>query len=716
MRPYRKAGFFLSGLTLLLLSFNLQLIAQVSDTTRMQLSDQLMSQLEAIAEDLEENIDFTDLVDTYFNYADNPVNVNSPELEALLDIYLLTPFQLESLISYIREFGAILSIYELEFVGGLDDNTIRLIGPLLRFELPQRAQKIKPKNVVRYGRHQVLMRVEQVLEQKQGYLPIDDSALWARPNSRYLGSPQKYYTRYAFNYRNRIRAGITMEKDPGEVFFARQVEDSLQRLLGNSLRSGFDFYSAHFFVKDLGPVKALALGDYHLAFGQGLTMWSGLAFGKSTDPSDVLRYGQGVKPNTSVNENLFFRGAAATFGWKPFEFTAFYSNKNIDASAAVIDSVSSEVHTITSLVETGLHRTVNELLKKGSINQQLYGARLAYRSQRIEIGYTLHQTVLSASLIPRIVPYNQFRFMGNKLFNQGLDYRVVFSRMILFGELGRSDNGGMAAIAGFMAQPAGFVQIAMAYRDYQKNYQNLFSTAFSEGTLPNNERGIFTSISAGIPGGWNLTAFADYFVFPWLRFATDAPSYGVDYYVQIERRLSRKADAYLRFRSKNKMANDKDPWNFIDFVTPYQKNTYRFHINYLLGSDWILKNRAELIHYQKTDQPASIGYILYQDVLYRPADKFYELSMRFALFQSDTYDSRVYTYENDVLYAFSIPAFAGKGTRAYLMVKLKAHPRLDIWVRVAQTWYADQHTIGSGLETIEGNTRTEAKLQLRWKL
>lgn len=146
----------------------------------MQLSDQLMSQLEAIAEDLEENIDFTDLVDTYFNYADNPVNVNSPELEALLDIYLLTPFQLESLKSYIREFGAILSIYELEFVGGLDDNTIRLIGPLLRFELPQRAQKIKPKNVVRYGRHQVLMRVEQVLEQKQGYLPIDDSALWAR--------------------------------------------------------------------------------------------------------------------------------------------------------------------------------------------------------------------------------------------------------------------------------------------------------------------------------------------------------------------------------------------------------------------------------------------------------------------------------------------------------------------------------------------------------
>jgi hypothetical protein len=163
------------------------------------------------------------------------------------------------------------------------------------------------------------------------------------------------------------------------------------------------------------------------------------------------------------------------------------------------------------------------------------------------------------------------------------------------------------------------------------------------------------------------------------------------------------------------MTNDDHPWNPIDFITPYTKNTYRFHINYALGDNWILKNRIELIQYVEGQKDASLGYLVFQDVLYRPKEKFYELSMRYALFQSDSYDSRIYTYENDVLYAFSIPAFSGKGSRAYLMLRLKAHRNIDFWARIAQTWYADRFTIGSGLETIEGKTRTDIKLQMRWK-
>ena len=691
------------------------LYAQTIDTTSLRLNEQLMLQLEIIAENLEENVDFTDLVDNYYYYAENKLNINSPDARLLQEIYLISAFQLESLKNYIREFGVLLSPFELEYVEGFDEQTVALISPLITFESQQQTQKLKPKNVLKYGRSQLLMRLEDVIEVREGYKPIEDSALWDRPNSRYLGSSQKLYARYAFNYRNRVRAGVTMEKDAGEVIFSNNVNDSLRSLLGSQLKSGFDFYSAHFFMKDIGPVKAIALGDYHLAFGQGLTMWSGLAFGKSTDPAGVMKFGQGIRPNTSVNESLFFRGAAVTLGWKQFDLTTFYSSKSIDASSAIIDSVSNEVFTITSLQETGLHRTVNELLKKGNVDQEVLGARISFRSSKLEIGYTLHQTKLSAALTPRIYPYNQFRFMGEELFNQGADYRIVFPRMIFFGEISRSENGGIAGITGFTAQPAGFFNITIAYRNYQKNYQNLFSNAFSEGTLSNNERGLYTGISAGIARNWKLTAYADHFVFPWLRFATDAPSYGFDYFAQLDHRINRKADFYFRFRSKRKMTNDNDPWNVIDYTVPYTKNTYRFHINYAIGDDWILKNRIELIDYQEGIKPASKGYLVFQDVLYRPKDKPYELSARYSLFQSDSYDSRIYTYENDVLYAFSIPAFNGVGSRAYLLFRLKVHRNLDVWARIAQTWYADRTTIGTGLEAIEGKTRTDYKLQMRWK-
>ena len=35
---------------------------------------------------------------------------------------------------------------------------------------------------------------------------------------------------------------------------------------------------------DGGGEKAAVLGDYQLAFGQGLTLWSGMSFGKAGAP------------------------------------------------------------------------------------------------------------------------------------------------------------------------------------------------------------------------------------------------------------------------------------------------------------------------------------------------------------------------------------------------------------------------------------------------
>jgi hypothetical protein len=715
-QQFRPDIFFAKIILPLVFLFPVNFIyAQIADTTARGLSERITLQIESIAESLEDNVDFTDLVDSYYYYSENKINVNGPDIAELQNLYLISGIQFESLQKYLKEFGPMLSLFELSMVEGFDERTVSVLIPVLTVTEVSRSQTLKPKNVLKWGRHQLLLRTEGVLEEREGYKSITDSALWAKPNSRYLGSSEKVYARYSFNYRNRVRAGVTMEKDAGEVFFANKVNDSLQRLLGDKLRSGFDFYSAHAFIKDVGPLKALALGDYHLAFGQGLTMWTGLAFGKSTEPTSVIKYGQGIRPNTSVNESLFLRGGAATLGWKQFEFTGFYSTKYIDANIDLVDSVSSEVFTITSLQETGLHRTVNELLKKATISQTVFGGRVSFKSRRLELGYTIHQTQLGAALTPRIYPYNQFRFMGKEITNQGVDFRVVYPQMIFFGEIGRSDNGGMAGIAGVTAQPAGFVSITLAYRDYQRNYQNLFSNSFSEGTLTNNERGIYAGISAGLAPGWKLSAYADHFTFPWLRFATDGPSYGYDYYAQLDHRINRRADAYVRFRTKRKMTNDNNPWNTIDHLVNYTKNTLRFHLNYTVSPSFILKNRAELISYNEVNKDVSHGFIIYQDILFRPPSKPYELTFRYAVFDADTYDSRVYTYENDVLYAFSIPAFYQKGTRMYLLLRLKAHKSIDLWARIAQTWYSDRNEISSGLELIEGNTRTDFKLQLRFK-
>ena len=212
---------------------------------------------------------------------------------------------------------------ELEMVEGFDEQTLAIIRPVVHIEKDQSKDKVTLSRMARYGKHQLVGRYEQILEQQQGYAPTSDSALLAKPNSRYLGSPQKLQFRYTYNYRNKIRAGFVLEKDAGELFFTDKVSDTIQALIGKNYHRGFDFAGFHLYAKDVGIVKAAALGDYQLSFGQGLTIWSGMTFGKAGAGSSVMRQGRGLRPKASACEYAFMRGAAVTIGKGPFSGTVF---------------------------------------------------------------------------------------------------------------------------------------------------------------------------------------------------------------------------------------------------------------------------------------------------------------------------------------------------------------------------------------------------------
>ena len=94
----------------------------------------------------------------------------------------------------------------------------------------------------------------------------------------------------------------------------------------------------------------------------------------------------------------------------------------------------------------------------------------------------------------------------------------------------------------------------------------------------------------------------------------------------------------------------------------------------------------------------------------------FTFSTRYALFDTDDYDNRQYVYERDVWLAFSFPAYYGVGVRSYAMVHYKVNQKIDLWVRWARTSYTDRDTIGSGGETIYGNTKNDLKFQARIKI
>ena len=687
----------------------------------------LIEQIERLAEDSDDDIDYEELLENYIFFSENPVNLNSEEVMQLVELRLLSLFQYEELRQYRRYYGDFLFLDELEMVEGYDEQTLAIIRPVVYVGKDQSRDKITFNKMARYGKHQIVGRYEQILEKQQGYAPIDDSALLAKPNSRYLGSPQKYQLKYTYNYRNRIRAGFTLEKDAGEIFFTDNVSDTIRALLGKQYYKGFDFIGFHLYAKDLGIVKAAVLVDYQLTFGQGLTMWSGLSFGKAGAGSSVMKQGRGITPKGSAAEYAFMRGAAVTLGGGPIRGTVFYSNRRIDANVSIADTIDNEAELVSSLQETGYHRTIGEIQDRHAIRQQVLGGHLAYANAHFEVGYTMHHTWLSAPLQLRPTNYNQFYFQGQKLTNQGIDFKYVKGKFAVFGEAAMSHNPDsvvstgstaldrFAGLLGMTMKPAGYLNFTLMYRDYGKAYQNLFSNVFGESSHNQGQRGVYLGVEAAPAPYWNLLAYADQFQFTWLTSQVNAPSRGHDYYLRISHSFNRKTNAYLQFRSKTKMKNSTDEHVFSHYPILYTKNSVRFNINYQIGRDFHFSNKAEYAHYRNDDGSNEHGYFLCQDVAYKPENKPFSLSFRYAIFDAKDYNARIYAYESDVLYSFSVPALYGKGMRFYLLGKVKLFNALTLYARIGRTIYSDRDEIGSGLTLIEGNHKTDLKVEAIWK-
>ena len=695
-------------LIIISLSFSLLIHAQVTTDTLSDasLSRLLSEQVERLAEDLEEDFDFEDLMESYRFLLENPLDLNSEEALQLVELNLISAFQYEALQEYRKWYGDLLFPEELLQVEGFDPSTLNVIRPVVYFGKYPDKDKPTLEKLARYGRHNIVGHYEQVLEKQQGYLPIEDSLLQIKPNARYLGSPQRYQLRYTYNYRDKIRAGFVMEKDPGELSLT-------------------DFVGFHLYAKDLGIVKVAVAGDYHLTFGQGLTLWSGMNFGKAFTGSNVIKQGRGIRPKTSATEYGFFRGAAATLGKGPFSGTVFYSNRKVDANVSLADSLN-EVELVSSLQETGYHRTFAELQDRHAIRQQMIGGHLNYATGHLEIGYTLHHTWLDTPLQPTPTNYNQYYFQGTRLTNQGIDFKYIKGKYAVFGEVamsfGKGDRGASptildsgAGLIGLTVKPAGYLNFTLMYRDYGKAYQNLYSNALSEGSRNQGQRGLYLGMELKPAPYWDLTLYADQFRFTWLTSQVNAPSWGHDYYLRLSHSFNKRTSAYLQVRSRTKMKNSTDAFVFSHYPIFYTKTSIRFNIDYGFANGLVFSNKAEYAHYRNDDGSNSHGYFLCQDVAYRPEGKPYSLTFRYALFDTEDYDARVHAYESDVLYSFYVPALYGKGMRLYLLGKWRPIKPLTFYARIGSILYTDRDEIGSGLTLIESNHRTDLKVEGVWR-
>lgn len=661
---------------------------------------ELEKQIELFTEKTESEADFSEFQEEIDALRRNPVNINSRNIVDLARLFVLDQRQLHQLLAYTTAYGDLLTIYELKAIDGFDSATIRQILPYIVLA-PSQPEIFSLKQAVKGGRHSVLLRWQRVLQKQEGYLPASDSLLEARPDARYKGSPDRLLLKYGYDYRTRLRWGLTAEKDPGEEFF------------GGSQPQGFDFYSGYVFARDLGPVRRVVVGDYHAAFGQGLVMWSGLSFGKAGLAGGIVQNAGGIRPSASANEVFFLRGGALTLGIGPFEVSAFASHLALDARTQAQDSITEGVR---SLLTTGFHRTPSEISSKGAIHLTTMGGNLSYNGAFFKVGVTAVSAGFDQEFQPKTGLYNQFQQPLQHEFTAGADVRVYLRKLILMAEMARDIEGKMAGIINATWKPDPRFSLNAIYRNYDKAFRNYYSNAFGENSGVYNEEGVYLGCRVQPARYVEISAFADFFRFPWFRYRVDGPSQGREYYFRADIRLGRQARMHTRYRYEEKPVNTSESGRKTNVLFPRSFHNFRFHIDYEPIAQWVFASRVEMIFNKTVSSGYRQGFLLYQDFSWKPEFAPMTLTARFAHFDTDTYDERLYAYERDVLYSFSIPAYYYNGQRVYLMLKYEWGERIDLWLRLASSFYDDRSLIGSGLDAISGSTRTEAKLQLVFKL
>lgn len=603
----------------------------------------------------------------------HPLRLNSATVAELLELQMLHPWQIRNFMLYRQSFGKLLSLYELQAIPGWDMETIKRIRPFVSI------RETEATDLPFFRRF------------KPG-----DGSLLVRTGKLFSAGGPSSYVRYRYKLGRQLQWGITAEKDAGEPFF-KGVQ-----------KQGFDFYSAHLFARRAGPFQVLALGDFQVNMGQGLIQWQGMNYAFSAVLGSK-KQGEVLQPYSSAGEFNFHRGLGLTMGNGTLQLTAFLSYRKLSAHL----QNDSAGNYFTNFVTSGYHRTASEQEAKGRVNLLTAGASLRWRNRNLQLGLNAIQYRSDIPFRPPADLYRLFAINGKQWRNASVDYAFTFRNLHLFGEFAIDQRAQIAASSGLLCSLLPALQLAISYRYFSKQYQSLFSSAVSQGTMPSNEEGMAIRADWQLNRRWKLQAGVDLFRFPWLRYRVDAPANGHDHLLLITWQPSKKISWQFRYQYGLKPLNQADTLA-LKYPGWQQRKQWRVQWAWEMGPRWTIRQRTDYLLASTKGVPQEAGVSLWLDASYQP-NRRWQFNGRLHFYETGSYLSRIYSYERDVLYSYSMPAFAGNAIRTYVLTryKIKRSPgkwNAELWLKYAIALRPSGLPLAS--EEGEEDPRTELRIQL----
>lgn len=647
--------------------------------------------------------------------AADPIDLNRARAQDLAALPALSPALARTIVQQRRTNGPFHHVRDLLDLPGVSPSVFAQIEPFLAVRPHPPTAGATATRPRRDARLEITQTLTRRIDLGRGF---DGDTT----RTTYLGSPERLLTRIRATAGRRLHLGLTLDKDPGEP--VQWDPDTDQYGVGH--------VSATVAARDLGPVSSAVVGDYTVEIGQGLAFWPAGAFGKGRDAvRPLLRTGRGIVPTSTAEENRFFRGVALTASpARSTHLTAWWSRKRRDASLAP-PSVPPDVRAgeavrpVQSLSSSGLHRTHAERDRKNAVRETLVGMAATWSPPRGRLGVAAARTTYHRPVQPPATPSRRFDPRGSRFDVASAFGNGTFGPVTVFGEAARTSGSAGGVVAG-LSMRARRTEALLLGRWVARTFWSLHGGTIGEQSgPPQNERGFYMGLRSQLSPTLQIAAYTDVYRFPWLRFGVPRPSDGMDVRLVLDHQPRPWLHQYIEVRTETRDVGvdvRSADGRTVDGVTAQTRQSVRWHGSFDFSRSVRLRTRLE--HTWASGRavggaslPASRyrerGVLLFQDVRWRLPST--TVDARLALFDTDGFASRVFAYENDLRYSFSVPAFQGRGRRAYVLVRTDLTPRWRIEAKYGVTTFRDVDAVGSGLDEVSGNRIREVRVQLRWR-
>ena len=509
----------------------------------------------------------------------------------------------------------------------------------------------------------------------------------------YPGSPIKMYHSIRMALGRSVQGGLVTEKDPGETSFSDHVAGFL-----DVTRGSYQF----------------CLGNFHVSAGQGLVLWRAGGMSRSGSGVVQLRRGeQRLNGSLSSAESGILTGFGIKKQGQHIEWLLFYSR-------SLLDGRQREDGSISSIYESGLHRTVSEKQKKGVLHEYILGSRAAWKSGRCRLGVTFWTGRYSRPLRKEAIDANALAFLGQRNHVMGLDWMIQpLPDMDTGCEIAGSRSGGWAWAGNIRIRRKRLSLMASVYY-YSPLYHNPHGHALSDTDI-NNSQGIYFGFRTSLGRRFNLYGYWELSRTPWRTYYVPVPNRCGTLFMKMECKISSCFQLYLRLKFRKSEMAEKGEWIVgIPYNVLRSRNRLQVRVEMQreISQRFSCRGRFEWNHLRDAalyayhiPESNQDGMLVFAEVRWMPVHNM-RLDIRMAHYNTDSYDSRIVMFENDVPGALCMPGYYGPGRRIYFLLKRKFRSGLEAAVKYGWTVHHGADGWGSGHDRTAGNMERQFSIQL----